>query len=536
MTTRPQLNGSNRDWPGSRAANSLADGAQRPAGLDPISKAQIEVPRTRPGTLSRPGLGELVSTKRPAIAAVSAPAGYGKSTLMVEWILRDPRKSAWVSLTRSDNDPVHMLLLVATAVDELGPVSSAIFDDLASPGVSILAQVVPLLAASLLAAEPFLLVLDDLHEVENQESRDALTLLFDHLPSGSTVAATSRAEIWLRLAHRRSRGEVLEVGPRELSFDVKEAAQVLTAAGVQLAPETVRELHRRTEGWPAGLYLGALALRDAPDPAKAVEKFAGDDRFIADYLRSEILDRAASSVRTFLTRTAVLQELSGSLCDHVLDSSGSAETLDALEQANRFLVPLDHRRKWYRYHQLFQDLLGTELARAEPQLVPELHRRAADWYEAKGRPEAAIEHAQASGDRDRTANLVGRWIRPAYFSGRMATVDRWLASLTGAEIESYGLAILASGMYAFAGHTAEALRWADVAEHASFTASVPEGFASIESARALLRANLCPNGAAAMVADAELAESQEPPWSPYLDNIQLVLVWARHGLGTIPLT
>ena len=188
-----------------------------------------------------------------------------------------------------------------------------------------------------------------------------------------------------------------KIGPSQLAFDSPQAAQLLGAAGVTLAPDVVDEFRQRTEGWPAGLYLGALALRDAHDRGKALEMFAGDDRFVADYLRSEILDRAQRDVRLFLTRTAVLDEMCGSLCDATLGTTGSTDMLASIEQSNLFLVPLDRRREWYRYHGLFRDLLRADLMRAEPDLVPELHRRASGWYESNGELERAMEHAQASG-------------------------------------------------------------------------------------------------------------------------------------------
>jgi LuxR family transcriptional regulator, maltose regulon positive regulatory protein len=499
---------------------------------DPLSSARIAVPQARLGTVSRSRLGGILSTQRPVVAAVSAPAGYGKSTLMVEWARRDLRPSAWVSFDRAVNDPVVVLGLVASALDLLHPVGSDVFDDLASPGISVLGRVVPRIAASLASAEPILLLLDDLHEVDIQECRDALNLLVDHLPTGSTVAAASRADVWLDLARRRARGELLEIGAGELAFDFAEAGQLLAAAGLELAPEVVADLRRRTEGWPAGLYLGALALRDTHDQAKALEMFAGDDRFVADYLRSEILDHAAQDARSFLIRTAVLDQLSGPLCDQLLGSSGSAGKLAALERSNLFLVPLDRRREWYRYHGLFRDLLLAELMRAEPDAVPELHRRAADWYEANGRLEEAITHAQASADSDRAAHLVGRCFQPVFFSGRLATNYRWLAGFSTAEIERHPwLAVLAGWACALTGHPIEAARWADAAERGSFVGRPPDGSASIESARALLRRSLGANGVAAMVADAELAESQEPPWSPWRASALVGLFWARQLAG-----
>ncbi len=260
--------------------------------------------------------------------------------------------------------------------------------------------------------------------------------------------------------------------------------------------------------------------------------FAGDDRFVADYLRSEVLDRAPPHVRLFLTRTAVLDQLCGSLCDQTLGSTGSAETLASLERSNLFLVPLDHRREWYRYHGLFRDLLLVELERAEPDVVSELHRRAADWYEQNSRTDAAIEHALASGDRHRAAVLVGRGIFPAYLSGRGGSPGRWLSRFSDAEIEGLPwLAVLAAWVCALTGRPVEAARWADAAERGSFVGVPPDGSASIDSARAMLRSGMSSKGVAAMLADAELAESQEPPWSLWRSTALYHLFWARYLSG-----
>ena len=214
--------------------------------------------------MDRIGLRGLVAAKCPAVAAVSAPAGYGKSTLLLGWAGQDRRPSAWVSFDRTDNDPVALFGLIATALDQLSPVDPAVFNDLASSGVSVMSRVVPRLGAWMRTAGPFLLLLDDLHEVDDQECHDAFNLLVDHLSPGSTVAAASRGEVWLDLARRRAQGQLLEIGPRELAFDSTEAAQLLAAAGIELAPDEVDELRHRTEGWPAGLYLSALAMRDSP--------------------------------------------------------------------------------------------------------------------------------------------------------------------------------------------------------------------------------------------------------------------------------
>ena len=473
-----------------------------------------------------------MAARRPTVAAVSAPAGYGKSTLLVGWARQDPRPSAWVSFDRTDNDPVALFRLIATALDQLRPVDPAVFNDLASSGVSVMGRVVPRLAAWMRSAGPFLLLLDDLHEVDDQECRDAFNLLVDHLAPGSTVVAASRGEVWLDLARRRAQGQLLEIGPSELAFDSAEAAQLLAAAGIELTPVEVDELRLRTEGWPAGLYLSALAMRDSRDVPKALEMFAGDDRFVADYLRSEILDRAPGDSRVFLTRTAVLGQLSGPLCDRVLGSTGSAAVLSSLEQSNLFLVPLDRRRQWYRYHGLFRDLLLAELERAEPELLPELHRRAADWYEANGGLEAAMGHARASGDIERAARLFGRWYLPTFFSGGVAAADRWARSFSDAEVERYPwLAVLAAWICVWTGRPVEAARWAEVVERCTFDGPLPDGSASLGSARATLRAVMCRHGVKAMVADAEFAESEEPPWSPRRRSALHALFSARQLSG-----
>ena len=502
---------------------------------DPLVQAKLMVPTTRLGQVSRVSLTGLMSSGRHPLVSISAPAGYGKTTLLVEWAGCDPRKSAWVSLDAGDNDPVALLGVLASAVDSLVPVDPAVFEELASPGASILGRVVPRLAAALMStAEPFLLLVDDLHEVDAQDSRDALTLLVDRLPPGSTVAVTSRGEVWLNLARRRSRGGLLEIGTRQLEFDADEAAQLLAGAGADLGSEAVAELLRRTEGWPAGLYLAALALRDGPWEAGALEAFSGDDRFVADYLRLEILDRAPEEARRFLTRTSVLDQLCAPLCDQTVGWSGSKQMLASLERSNLFLVALDHRRQWYRYHGLFRDLLQAELARGEPELVPELHRRAADWYQANGRPEAAIDHARACGDADRAARLVAGCALSAYAAGRLTRAERWIAGLSADETGRYpSLGVLAGWVCALTGQAIEAARWADSVEGVSFAGVPPDGSASIGSARAMLRAIMCPHGMAAAMADAESAVAEEPLWSPWRGLALLLLYAARRWSGDI---
>jgi LuxR family maltose regulon positive regulatory protein len=447
---------------------------------------------------------------------------------MAEWDRRDPRPSAWVSFRSTDNHPIALLGRLATALDALHPVDQVVFENLASRRGSILARIVPGLAIWVQRAEPFVLFLDDLHLVHDRESRDALNLVVDHLPAGSTVVAASRGEVWLNLARRRARGELLGIGARELAFDIDEAEQLFAATGLQLDPEAVSELHARTEGWPAGLYLAALAVQDSPRPDETLEGFAGDDRFIVDYLRSEILDGMPERARHFLTRTAVLDEMCAPLCDQTLDSNGSSFMLGWLERNNLFLVPLDHRREWYRCHRLFRDLLLAELQQAEPGTVPELHRRAADWYEANDRPDEAIEHARASVDMARAARLVARRCPPFHLPGSSGGPDGWIGNFSDADIQQNPLlAIVAAWTCALSGRPIEAARWADIGERSSFVGPSPDDSASFESARALLRAAMCPHGITTMVADAQVADAQEAPWSDWRAGADLLLYWAR---------
>ena len=269
----------------------------------------------------------------------------------------------------------------------------------------------------------------------------------------------------------------------------------------------IAELTEHTEGWSAGLYLAALSAKASGAGIKGVTAFRGDDRFLADYLRSELLSRLPPDELRFLTRTSVLERMSGPLCDAVLDSSGSAAELESLERSNLFMVPLDRTGEWYRYHHLFQELLRAELGRVEPDLLPRLLARAADWCEANGQPETAIGYAQAADDVNRTARLIVRNYLDTYNSGRAATVERWLGWLDahGAIETNAAVAVIGGLTAALWGRPAEAERCADAAERASYDGTLYDGSASIDSWHALMRAQHCRRGVARMRTDAELA-------------------------------
>ena len=332
-------------------------------------------------------------------------------------------------------------------------------------------------------------------------------MLADHVPGGSRLALAGRAEPPLRIARLRAEGKVLEIGPDELSLTRDEASSLLRNVDLTLAEEDVAELHERTEGWPAGLYLAALYLREGGSFASAAFSFGGDDRLVSDYVESEFLSRISRQERVFLTRTAVLERMCGPLCEAVLDMAGSAAILADLAGSNLLLVPLDRRGEWYRYHHLFRDMLLAELHRLEPGLMPVLRRRAARWCLDNGMPEAALEYSMAAGDVDGAARLVAQLAVPAYRQGRVTTIQRWLGWLEDRDgIGGHPMvAVLASLFSALTGRPVDAERWADAVDRWQYGNPARPGDPTAEAWAALLRAFLCRHGAEQMRADADEA-------------------------------
>ena len=475
-----------------------------------LLESKLRPPHGRAGTVPRSQLIDLLEPGSDAVPLIliSAGPGWGKTTLLTQWAAQSQRPFAWVSVDANDNDPIVLLTYVATALGRVSRLDSSVFEALASPGASIEGTVVPRLGMALATMdEALVLVLDDLHLLDSQPCLDAVAALARHVPAGSQLVLSARGPPALPLGALRARGLALEIGPDELRMDETEAHQLLNAAGLDLADHEVAELTEHTEGWSAGLYLAALSAKASGPGIKGVTAFRGDDRFLADYLRSELLSRLPPDELRFLTRTSVLERMSGPLCDAVLDSSGSAAALESLERSNLFMVPLDRTGEWYRYHHLFQELLQAELGRVEPDPLPRLLARAADWCEANGQPEAAIGYAQAADDVNRTARLFVRNYLDTYNSGRAATVERWLGWLDAREaIETNAAVAVIGGLTAALwGRPVEAERCADAAERASYDGTLYDGSASIDSWHALMRAQHCRRGVASMRTDAELA-------------------------------
>jgi LuxR family maltose regulon positive regulatory protein len=476
--------------------------------------AKFSIPRPRPGSVSRAGLVAAARSSGRRLVAVIAPAGYGKSTFLAQWAKAEDRRVAWVSLDRFDDDPAMLLVSLAAAYSRADPGCADLVADMRGPGMSVLARAAPRLASVLSTSPvPFVFMLDDLHELQSPACHDVLGIVISGIPRGSQLVAASRAE-QPHLPRLRASGEALEFGSGDLALDAAGARQIFASAKVSLTLESAVAVTKRTEGWPAGLYLAALIVRDSHGQEPAV---TGDDRYVADYLYREALIRQPEDMHRFLRRTAVLDQLCGPLCDAVLGSSDAAGQLRRLEAASLFVIPLDRHRQWYRYHALFREFLLGELRRTEPGLMMTLHQRAADWYEANGSPALALEHLLDTTDWDRSMRLANQLALPTYNAGQLSTAQRWYRAIGDANIERYPpLAVKRCWETVLTGDTAGAERWAAFLDAASFEGAPADGSASFDSARAMVRAGMCPSGPEPMMmADAAFAVAQEPAWSPW---------------------
>src|SRR3954467_4381981 len=402
----------------------------------PLLETKFHVPRRGRGLVPRPRLIEALTRRaESALTLVSAPAGFGKTTLLTEWLAAwraaapaDGRSAAWLSLDPRDNDPALFWRYLVTALDAAVPgVGSNSLEQLQSsqpPTEAVLATLLNDLNA---VENDVVLVLDDFHVIEASEVQDGMKFLLEHLPPRIHLVLAARADPALPLARLRGRGELVEVRAAALRFTPDEAAGYLNGVmGLALTPRDVEALEGRTEGWIAALQLAALSMQGRDDVAGFIAGFAGNDRYIVDYLAEEVLQRQPERVRSFLLQTSVLGRLSGPLCDAVTGRDGGRAMLEALDRGNLFLVPLDDRRQWYRYHHLFADVLQAHLLDEHPDRVRGLHLRASDWYERNGDRAEAIDHALAGGDVGRAADLVELAL-PALRRGRQeATLSRWL--------------------------------------------------------------------------------------------------------------
>ena len=501
-----------------------------------ITEAKLQPPPIRPGMVPRPEVVDRLRASRQAsVVAVSAPAGYGKTSLLVDWAEHERRPFAWVTVDDADNDPLVLLAHVVVALHRIEPVPDTVIAGLRARGASIPGTVVPRVASAFAKrTKPFVLVLDDVDRLTDPMCVDAVAKLAAHAPAGSQLALSGRSLGTMPLSRLRSEGRLVEIGIRDLALDADGAHQLLRGAGLDVSKAKSAELADSTEGWPVGLYLAALSLQARSRSIAPAVRFTGDDRFLTDYVRSELLSRLPRDRVRFLTRTSVLERLCGPVCDAVVGRKGSAKILEAMEESNLLLVPLDRRREWYRYHHLFRDVLRSELQRSEPDAVADLHGRAADWFEANGMLEEAMEHARHRGDSDRVARLFQQYSLPLNRSGRFATMHRWLGYLGVQMVARYpALAVSAAWVSALSGEPRSADRWADLAFRAPEDWTPADGSATARSAMAMLSALMTRRGPASMLEDARLAVEEEPASSPWHPTALDLAGIACIGLGDL---
>jgi LuxR family maltose regulon positive regulatory protein len=400
----------------------------------PLIETKLYIPRLRRSLVTRPRLsGRLRAGAGSRLTLVSAPAGFGKTTLLAEWLATVPteRSVAWLSLDEGDRQPASYWTYLLTALETVAPgVGTSALPLLQSgqpPVETVLTTVLNELGA---LADDVYLVLDDYHLVDGPDLRPGMTFLLEHLPPQVHLVISTRADPDLPLARLRARGDLVELRAADLRFTLEEAAAYLNdVTGLELAAGDIAALERRTEGWIAALQLAALSMQGRDDAAGFIAGFAGDDRYIVDYLVDEVLARQPAEVRAFLHQTSILDRLSGPLCDAVTGAHGGKAMLESLDRANLFLVPLDDRRQWYRYHHLFADVLHTHLLDEDPERVAAGHRRASRWYEQHGEPSPAIRHALAANDVERAAGLVELAIPALRRSRQEATIRGWVEAI-----------------------------------------------------------------------------------------------------------
>jgi LuxR family transcriptional regulator, maltose regulon positive regulatory protein len=476
-----------------------------------LDELKLRPPALRSGVVPRPRLAaSRKAAARSRLVLVSAPAGYGKSTLAAEWSDVDPRSSGWVHLDRSDNDPVILLASIVAALEHIGSAPGQLLEELSRQSPRINGVALPLLADELGECSPFVLVLDDTHLVTSEKSLAILAFLADHVPAGSQLMLVARGDIGVPLGRLRASGDLVEVGTALLALDAEETRAVAASGGLELTAESAEALRERTEGWAAAVVLAALFLRGREDAAERAAKLSGDQRHIADYLLEEVLKNLPDELTTFLLGTSILERMSPPLCNAVLRIDNAADSLEALTRSNAFVIPLDDRREWFRYHHLFGDLLRAELERRHPELVHLYLVRAASWCEVYGNPDEAFAYAHDSGDlsqagRIALANQAGLTQR-----GQSETLRLWLDRCTDAEIASDPqLSIAAAWTFTYQGDESRARQFLVAAEHGQLDVPSADGATSLRSALACVRAAVAPDGIGQMLRDAELVYAAE---------------------------
>ena len=525
-----------------QALTAPAGGTDTRPHLAPVEVVEDSAPGIETGLLTLKGarapssprlvvrerlLRRLLGARDVPVALLVAPAGYGKTTALSQWAARDGRPFAWVTLDAADNEPTTLLSAVALALDAVEPVGWEVFEALSTKRPDAATVALQRLARALSRSEtPLVLALDDVHVLETAESRQSVIAIGRALPPGSQLALAGRDEGALPVGRLRAQGHAIEVRAEHLAMTRSEASSLLRMAGVKLSPQQVLELVHRTEGWPAGLYLAALSLRAQDAEAPDTHGFAGDDRFVSEYVREEFLAELSGKELEFLTRTSVLGRLSGPLCDAVLECGGSGDVLARLARSNAMLVPLDRSDTWYRYQGLFADVLRAELGRREPDRIAPLHRRASEWCEAQGDSAGAIDHAIESHDAQRAGRLLWEGLIQQVGRGDDAMVRSRVSLFSEEDLAANSLlALAAAGRCLAAGDLCEADRLASLA------GAAPRQDKLVRAGVALMQAGSARQGVTRMGSDAVLAHrlfDARSPWRPLCLLFEGV---ARHLTG-----
>jgi LuxR family maltose regulon positive regulatory protein len=402
----------------------------------PLLFTKLYLPPSRPSVVARPRLIEQLNEgMRTKLTLISASAGFGKTTLVSQWAADCGRPVAWLSLDERDNDPSSFLTYLVAALRTIAPgTGEGVVAVLQSPQAPPLESILTTLLNEITTIpDDFALVLDDYHVLDSKPDDEALAFLLEHLPPQMHLVIATREDPRLPLARLRARGQLTELRAADLRFTPSEATEFLRrATGLDLSAEDIEALETRTEGWIAGLQMAAISIQGLPDAAGFIRSFTGSHRFVLDYLLEEVLHRQPVEVQAFLLRTSILDRLCGPLCDAVLRSpAGSGdETLQAIERANVFIIPLDNERHWYRYHQLFRDLLRHRLERSlSPEEITELHIRASEWCEHNGQLLEAFHHATVADDVERADRLIDGNEMDLHLRSVLMPILDWLASL-----------------------------------------------------------------------------------------------------------
>ena len=464
-------------------AQVLTAAAAGPDSLVPQGAPETRAAHPHRGLVPRPRLVQrLIDAGNPPVALLLAPAGYGKTTLLREWEECDPRPFAWVRLGEGDNDPRTLLCDIALALEDVEPLGWEVLEPLSSQRRDSTGVALRRLVRSLNRKDlPTVLVLDDLHALDAQEARAVVAAIAQGCGQNLQLALASRSADGIPVARLRAHGDVIVLRTGELAMTRSESAALLSLASLELSSEQALVLHRRTEGWPAGLHLAALSVHEEGEDY--LERFSGDDRLVRAYVREEILSSLSDEERDFVTATCVLDRLTGPACNALLERADAPDLLAQLAQANATLVELDRRDRCYRYNELFATALRTELHRREPERAAELHGRASLWYASDGDPGRAIDHAITGGHVEHASTLLWESALPHIARGEGSTVSQWLERFGPSELaDNPLLALVAAAIALTAGDFYEAERWVTLARSVPRDASARAGILLLEAA------------------------------------------------------